>query len=147
MWSRWKAPATVVEVKSPNSSIVEIDGKRQHVHSNKLRRYEVRVDEVICDTLVMSDMTVDSCSIVYDKDKEFGPIRTVGNDKTDQGECLPVKDTGRQIVTSDGYTAQRISCCFRQICTMLLWQNWVLSNFGARNCSHCRFRTTAIESL
>jgi hypothetical protein len=74
MWSRWKAPAAVVEVKSPNSYIVEIDGRRQHVHSNKLCRYDVRVDEVICNTLVMSDMTIDSCSIVCDKDKDFGPI-------------------------------------------------------------------------
>ena len=51
--------------------IVEIDGRRQHAYSNKLRRYDVRVDEVICNTLVMSDMAIESCSIVYDKDKNF----------------------------------------------------------------------------
>jgi len=78
VWSRWKAPATVVEVKSPNSYIIEIDGRRQHAYSNKLRRYDVRVDEAICNTLIMSDMTIDSCSIVHDKDKNFRPISTVG---------------------------------------------------------------------
>ena len=94
MWSRWKAPATVVEVKSPNSYIVEIDGRRQHAYSNKLRRYDVRVDEVICNTLVMSDMTIDSCSIVHDKDKNFRPIRTVGKVESGQGERLPSRMIG-----------------------------------------------------
>ena len=94
MWSRCKAPATVVEVKSPNSYIVEIDGRRQHVYSNKLRRYDVRVDEVICNTLVMSDMTIDSCSIVHDKDKNFRPIRTVGKVESGQGERLPSRMIG-----------------------------------------------------
>ena len=94
VWSRWKAPATVVEVKSPKSYIIEIDGRRQHAYSNKLRRYDVRVDEVICNTLVMSDMTIDSCSIVHDKDKNFRPIRTVGKVESGQGERLPSRMIG-----------------------------------------------------
>lgn len=94
VWSRWKAPATVVEVKSPNSYIVEIDCRRLHAYSNKLRRYDVRVDEVICNTLVMSDMTIDSCSIVHDKDKNFRSIRTVGKVESGQGERLPSRMIG-----------------------------------------------------
>jgi len=46
VFSRWKGPATVVEVKSPYSYIVEYNGGRQHAHANKLRKYNVRVDEV-----------------------------------------------------------------------------------------------------
>jgi len=48
VYSRWKGPATVVEVKSPYRYLVELNGSRQHVHANKLRKFHVRVDEVMC---------------------------------------------------------------------------------------------------
>ena len=45
--SQWKGPATVVAVKSPYGYLVELDGARHHVHANELRKFHVRVDEVI----------------------------------------------------------------------------------------------------
>ena len=42
----------------------------------------------------MSDMTIDSCSIVHDKDKNFRPIRTVGKVESGQGERLPSRMIG-----------------------------------------------------
>jgi len=85
--SRWKGPATAVEVKSPYSYIVEYNGGRQHVHANKLRKYNVGVDEVICKSLWLNDdenvsdisnlSIVDTCAIVYDKDADFGRIEVV----------------------------------------------------------------------
>ena len=48
-FSRWRGPATIVEVRSPYSYLVEYDGKRQHLHANKLRKFHIRVDEIVCD--------------------------------------------------------------------------------------------------
>jgi hypothetical protein len=74
IWSRWRAPATVVEVKSPYSYIVEIDGARMHVHANKLRKYDVRVDEIICNCLSLCTVDVNSSSVIFDCDEEFGHV-------------------------------------------------------------------------
>jgi len=41
VYSQWKGPATVVEVKSPYSYLAELDGARHHVHANKLRKFHV----------------------------------------------------------------------------------------------------------
>jgi len=46
MFSKWTGPATVVEVRSPYSYIVELDGVRKHFHANKLRKFHVRIDSV-----------------------------------------------------------------------------------------------------
>ena len=48
VFSRWKGPATTAEVRSPYSYIVDYDGKRQHLHANKLRKFRIRVDEIVC---------------------------------------------------------------------------------------------------
>ena len=55
VFSRWKGPATVIEVKSSFSYIVEYNGGRQHVHARKLRKCNLRVDEVLCKSLLLSD--------------------------------------------------------------------------------------------
>jgi len=73
VYSRWKGPATVVEVKSPYSYLVELDGSRQHVHANKLRKFHVRVDEVMCTPMIPGTdsehtKTVDTCAVIYDSD-------------------------------------------------------------------------------
>ena len=38
LFSKWTGPATVVEVRSPYSYTVELDGVRKHFHANKLRK-------------------------------------------------------------------------------------------------------------
>jgi len=48
VFSKWPGPATVIEVISPHSYLVEIDGSRRHLHADKLRRYHINLDEVIC---------------------------------------------------------------------------------------------------
>jgi hypothetical protein len=68
LWSWWRAPATVVEIRSPHSYLVQFDGARQHVHANKLRKCDVRVDEVVCNSLTVSDASVHSCSVIFDHD-------------------------------------------------------------------------------
>ena len=39
VFRRWQGPARVVEVRSLYSYIIELEGVRQHVHSNRLNRF------------------------------------------------------------------------------------------------------------
>jgi len=80
VYSRWKGPATVVEVRSPYSYLVELDGVRHHVHANKLRQFHVRIDEVVLEPVVENnDQTVnaDTCAVIYERDADFGPVDVV----------------------------------------------------------------------
>jgi len=87
--SRWKGPAVIGEKRSPYSYIVEIEGARQHIHTNHLPKFYARVDEVVCDQECMSLLTdssddldvlnvnSSSCAIVYDNDVDFGDIHVI----------------------------------------------------------------------
>ena len=45
--------AKIVDVHSPYSYTVELeDGSRRIFHANKLRKFNVRVESVICDSLI-----------------------------------------------------------------------------------------------
>lgn len=61
--SRWQGPATIVEIKSPHSYIVEFEGKKRHLHVDKLRTYNSRV------------VSVHNCAMIYDNDDEFGEVQ------------------------------------------------------------------------
>jgi len=45
LYNRWHVPGTIVEVKSPYSYIVELDGKKQHVYANKMKRFNKRIEQ------------------------------------------------------------------------------------------------------
>ena len=79
MFSKWTVPATVIEVRSPYSYIVELDGVRKHFHANKLRTFHVRIDSVKSISLIddLESKSVNTCAIVYDSDKEFGDLGAV----------------------------------------------------------------------
>jgi hypothetical protein len=67
VFSKWRGPAKNVEIKSPYSYIVELaDGRRQHFHANRLRKYNLKVDEVECTSVGLSSFILDnadcSCS-------------------------------------------------------------------------------------
>jgi len=70
-------------VNSPYSYIVELDGARHHVHANKLRKFHIRVDEVVCGSAVVEPdvsnqlLVADTCAIVYDHDSDFGSVSVV----------------------------------------------------------------------
>jgi len=62
VYARWVGPATVAEVKSPYSYLIDMpDGSRRHFHANKLRRFLVRAQ---------------TCGVLDDSDREFGEIST-----------------------------------------------------------------------
>ena len=58
--TRWQGPATVVEVKSPHSYLVDMgNGNVRHVHANKMRRFVARVQ---------------GCGVIAESDVDFGRI-------------------------------------------------------------------------
>jgi len=81
VFSRWKGPATIAEVRSPYSYIVDYDGKRQHLHANKLRKFRIRVDEIVCNAydeeMCNSDVMCVNSALVYDQDCDFGDVAVV----------------------------------------------------------------------
>ena len=80
VFSKWPGPATVIEVISPHSYLVEIDGSRRHLHADKLRRYHINLDEVICKQTPSENTScgdVSHCAIIYEQDADFGNVKTV----------------------------------------------------------------------
>lgn len=47
MFSRWKGPAKIVEIRYPDSYVVELEGRKYHLRANHLRAYFVHVDIVL----------------------------------------------------------------------------------------------------
>ena len=81
----------------PYSYLVELDGTRSHVHANKLRKFHVRIDEVVLepsveDLLPDQTVSVETCAVIYEHDLDFGPVNVVDStvQKPDRSsELLP----------------------------------------------------------
>ena len=69
-FSRWKGPAVITVKKSPYSYIVDLNGTKMHVHANKLRKYNTRVQQVLCSVPPLHCQT----AVIYEKDADFGDI-------------------------------------------------------------------------
>ena len=78
LYSRWHGPGTIVEVKSPYSYIVELDGRKRHVHANKIKKFNERIEQAL----------VQNCTVVFDRDEEFGSLEPA-NDDYPTNEPLP----------------------------------------------------------
>ena len=44
---RWQGPGRVVEVRSPHSYVVDLNGTKHHVHANRLKRFLISSDSVV----------------------------------------------------------------------------------------------------
>jgi len=76
--SRWQGPGTIVDARLPHSYSVDLDqGQHRWLHANKVRPYHTQVKNVI----------VNSCSIVYEFNEEFGTLSVP--DITPKAEALP----------------------------------------------------------
>ena len=51
VFSRWKGPATILQVCSPYTYQIELNGGKYHMHANNLRKFNLRVDKLECDLL------------------------------------------------------------------------------------------------
>ena len=90
VFSRWRGPGEIVEVLSPYSYIVEFEGVRHHVHANRLRRYCVRVDEVVCDSFIAPLSEAECCcTLVRENDIDFGDLQFVDTSVKDACEAPP----------------------------------------------------------
>ena len=97
VYSRWKGLATIAEVRLPYSYLVELDGTRSHVHANKLRKFHVRIDEVVLEPLVedlLFDQTVsvETCAVIFEHDLDFGLVNVVDSavQRPDRSSELPL---------------------------------------------------------
>ena len=83
-FSSWIGPGEIIEVKSPSSYLVDVDGARKVYHVNDLRKYHIRIDRAQCDNLCIglpqfrdSDGTVNTCAVVYERDADLGKIDVI----------------------------------------------------------------------
>ena len=105
VFSKWRGPAEIVEIKSPDSYIVELDGKRMHIHANYLRHFNVRVDQLTCNRtqllhLFDVQLTCNDCAIIYEDDVDFGDVNFVEPSlfEADQGQLLPSQVIDRSML-------------------------------------------------
>ena len=81
MFSKWRGPAKVIEVKSPHSYVVEYNDKRHHLHANKLKPFHTSVESVVLYNNATQNYHHDThvgdcfgCAIVDGSDTDFGQI-------------------------------------------------------------------------
>jgi len=102
MFSKWTGPGTVVQVRSPYSYIVEIDGVCRHFHANHLRKFHVRVESVVCDSLIedLESKTVSTFAVVYENDTDFDHLYVVPSTLTPSSHFeLPSKKIDQATVS------------------------------------------------
>ena len=82
---------------------MELDGVRRHIHADKLRKYNVQVDEVCCDIAECSTVTaaaataavVGHCAIVHDEDEDLGDIGEINPTSKVTDSSLPSQKIDR----------------------------------------------------
>ena len=96
LFSKWKGPARIIEVKSPYSYLVEYNGTQYHLHANKLRKFKVQADSAECNNVMyVTPEIIDenvgkcNCSIVYESDSDFGNITVVEPEVFSKPVLLP----------------------------------------------------------
>jgi len=80
--------------------MVELDGVRRHIHADKLRKYNVQVDEVCCDIAECSIVTAAAAATaavigVHDEDEDFGDIREINPTSKVTDSSLPSQKIDR----------------------------------------------------
>jgi hypothetical protein len=90
-FNKWKGPAKIVEVVSPYSYLTEMyNGRRQHLHANRLRKYNMKVDEVECTSV---GIEVDcSSAVIYDRYIDFGRVEMVAKSEVDESISIACVD-------------------------------------------------------
>ena len=94
VFKQWKS-GVITQVKSPQSYMVKIDDAVRHVHVDKLRKYHVQVDEILCDAQVydvpVTENSLSPCAIIYEHDNDFGDVEVL-NDSKNLSKLLPSQE-------------------------------------------------------
>jgi len=93
---RWIGPVVIKEKKSAHTYLVDIDGSLKHIHADKLRRYHIAVDEIVCDTVSAghAQTRINHCAVIYDDDQDFGEIDVIeANQKVSNDNGKPQVET------------------------------------------------------
>ena len=55
---------------------MDIDNSLKHIHADKLTRYHIAVDKIVCDTVSAgyAQTRINHCAVIYDNDQDFGEI-------------------------------------------------------------------------
>lgn len=100
-FSSWIGPGEIIEVRSPSSYLVEVEGARKVYHTNHLRKYHIRIDRAQCDNLCFgfpqdnsSANTINTCAVVYEQDNDFGKIDVI---EPVQSESNGIDSTAEQL--------------------------------------------------
>ena len=99
-WDTWKGPATIEEVKSPYSYVVDYNGRKYSLHANKLRKFRTRVvDEAECKMSICVTPNFDCeddlpfCSsnsaIIHESDSDFGEVSELNVELLTKSCALP----------------------------------------------------------
>jgi len=69
---------------------VEINGSRKHIHTNKIRKYHIQINEVMYDTVSTGheQTKINHCAVIYDDDSDFGSVDAIDTDQFQQPELL-----------------------------------------------------------
>ena len=69
---------------------MDVNGAVKHIHADKLRRYHIQVNEVICDTVTTGheQTRINHCVVIYDEDNDFGSVDAIHTDQNQQRESL-----------------------------------------------------------
>ena len=90
-FSRWVGPAVIKDRLSNHTYSVEINGSRKHIHADKIRKYHIQINEVMCDTVTTGheQTKINHCAVIYDDDSDFGSVDVIDTDQFQQRELLP----------------------------------------------------------
>ena len=98
MFRRWAGPATIFEVQSPSSYVVEFeDGSRRIIHANHLRKFHTRTHSVTYNISLVAD--ANTCAIVHENDSDFGELAAINLVEEDPNESkLPSQRTDMKLL-------------------------------------------------
>jgi len=72
LFSRRIGPEIIKDKKSPHSYLVDIKRSVKHIHADKLRKYHIAVDEIVCDTVSagQAQTRINHCAVIFDEDHD-----------------------------------------------------------------------------
>jgi len=81
VFSRWQGPGIIKDKKSAHSYLVDINGSVKHIRADKLRKYHVAIEEIVCETISdgHGETKINHCAVIYDDDDDFGDVGILGN--------------------------------------------------------------------